>query len=77
LPSDKDTFKNGLFYWFVFFWALYGVFAIMNYKIKNTGYNILDIFAKNFFGLFLAYAVWVKSKNEGVPDVIRSASGPQ
>ena len=70
LPSDEDTFKNGLFYWFVFFWALYGVFAVMNYKIKNTGYNILDIFAKNFFGLFLAYAVWVKSKNEVVPDVI-------
>jgi bacteriorhodopsin len=61
LPSDKDTFKNALFYWFVFFWALYGVFAVMDYKIKNTGYNILDIFAKNFFGLFLAYAVYVKS----------------
>jgi len=77
LPSDDNTFKNGLFYWFVFFWALYGVFAIMNYKIKNTGYNILDIFAKNFFGLFLAYAVWVKSKNEVVPDVIGSESGTQ
>jgi bacteriorhodopsin len=64
LPSDDNTFKNGLFYWFVFFWALYGVFAIMNYKIKNTGYNILDIFAKNFFGLFLAYAVYVKSNEQ-------------
>jgi len=30
----------------------------MNYTNKNTGYNILDIFAKNFFGLFLAYTVW-------------------
>ena len=61
LPSSEDIFKNGLFYWFVFFWGLYGVFAVMNYTVKNTGYNILDIFAKNFFGLFLAYIIWSKS----------------
>jgi bacteriorhodopsin len=61
LPSDEDEFKNGVFYWFVFFWGLYGVFALTSYTVKNTGYNILDIFAKNFFGLFLAYVVWRKS----------------
>ena len=65
LPSDEDKFKNALFYWFVFFWALYGVFALMSYTIKNTGYNILDIFAKNFFGLFLAYVVWTRSMSTG------------
>jgi bacteriorhodopsin len=62
LPSDKDVFKNAVFYWFVFFWALYGIFALTSYTIKNTGYNILDIFAKNFFGLFLAYIIWSKSQ---------------
>jgi len=62
LPSSEDFFKNALFYWFVFFWGLYGVFAVMSYTVKNTGYNILDIFAKNFFGLFLAYIIWTKSK---------------
>ena len=62
LPSSEDKAKNALFYWFVFFWSLYGVFAVMSYKIKNTGYNILDIFAKNFFGIFLAYTIWSKSK---------------
>jgi hypothetical protein len=62
LPSDKDKTKNIIFYWFVFFWSLYGVFAVMSYTTKNTGYNILDIFAKNFFGLFLAYAVWSRSQ---------------
>jgi bacteriorhodopsin len=62
LPSSSDNFKNAVFYWFVFFWSLYGVFAIMSYTIKNTGYNILDVFAKNFFGLFLAYIVVSKSK---------------
>ena len=64
LPSSDDFFKNAVFYWFVFFWALYGVFAVMSYSVKNTGYNILDIFAKNFFGLFLAYVLWAKSKAE-------------
>jgi bacteriorhodopsin len=68
LPSSSDNFKNAVFYWFVFFWSLYGVFAIMSYTIKNTGYNILDIFAKNFFGLFLAYIIWSKSKTEGIYD---------
>jgi bacteriorhodopsin len=62
LPSSSDNFKNAVFYWFVFFWSLYGVFAVMSYTIKNTGYNILDVFAKNFFGLFLAYIVVSKSK---------------
>jgi bacteriorhodopsin len=62
LPKNDDKFKNALFGWFVFFWSLYGVFAVMSYSVKNTGYNILDIFAKNFFGLFLAYAIWESSK---------------
>ena len=61
LPTSEDTFKNVMFYWFVFFWALYGVFALTSYTTKNAGYNILDIFAKNFFGLFLAYIIWSKS----------------
>ena len=63
LPSSEDMFKNILFYWFVFFWSLYGLFAVMSYTVKNTGYNILDIFSKNFFGLFLAYIIWSKSKD--------------
>ncbi len=64
LGSSEDKFKIGVFYWFAFIWAMYGVFAVMSYTIKNTGYNILDIFSKNFFGLFLAYIVWTKSKVE-------------
>jgi len=68
LKSSDDKFKNAVFYWFVFFWALYGVFAITSYTIKNTGYNILDIFAKNFFGVFLAYIVWTKAKSNDNTD---------
>ena len=66
LPPE-DKFKNAIFYWFVFFWSLYGVFALMKYTVKNTGYNILDIFAKNFFGLFLAYVIWSKSQAGASP----------
>jgi bacteriorhodopsin len=62
LSSSQDIFKHLVFYWFVFFWGLYGVFALMSYTVKNTGYNILDIFSKNFFGFFLAYIIWAKSK---------------
>jgi len=51
-----------LFYYFVAVWSLYGVAASLSYKWKNTFYNILDLFAKNFFGLYLAYVI-IRSNN--------------
>ena len=48
------------FIYFVSVWGLYGVAALMNYEIKNIMYNILDLFAKNFFALFLAYILIFK-----------------
>jgi bacteriorhodopsin len=48
------------FIYFVFVWGLYGVAALMNYEVKNIMYNILDLFAKNFFALFLAYILIFK-----------------
>ena len=50
-----------IFWYFFFFWSLYGVVAVLPYYIKNTFYNILDLFAKNFFGLFLSYIIITKS----------------
>ena len=50
-----------LFLYFFFFWSLYGFAAVLPYYIKNTFYNILDLFAKNFFGLFLSYIIITKS----------------
>jgi len=49
-----------LFWWFVVIWAFYGKAALMSYYWKNITYNILDIFSKNFFGVYLAYLVWNK-----------------
>jgi bacteriorhodopsin len=63
LHSSDDIQKIFLFYWFVIVWGMYGVFAVMSYTIKNTGYNILDIFSKNVFGIFLAYIVWSKHQS--------------
>ena len=48
------------FIYFVSVWGLYGIAALMNYNTKNIMYNILDLFAKNFFALFLAYILIYK-----------------
>jgi len=51
---------NGLkiFFYFFIFWSLYGLVAIFPYKLKNICYNFLDLFSKNFFGLFLSYLIF-------------------
>jgi hypothetical protein len=51
--------KNGylIFWYFFFFWSIYGFVATFPYYMKNTFYNILDLFSKNFFGLFLSYVI--------------------
>ena len=51
--------NNGylLFWYFFFFWSLYGLVAGLPYYLKNAFYNILDLFAKNFFGVFLSYII--------------------
>ena len=63
VPSaDEDTdYKRTLFFWFVGFWMLYGLFALLSYTAKNVSYNILDLFAKNFFGVFLSLTIWSRS----------------
>jgi hypothetical protein len=40
-------------------WAIYGIAPFFNYKIKNVMYNILDIFAKNVYGVFIAYKIYL------------------
>ena len=46
-----------LFWYFFFFWSMYGFVAVLPYYVKNAFYNILDLFAKNFFGIFLSYII--------------------
>ena len=60
----KDFLLGRQTFW-VFFglWFLYGVAAFFPYYIKNSSFNILDLFAKNFFGIFIAGVILYKLKN--------------
>jgi len=53
----ENTSGYLLFWYFFFFWSLYGCVAVLPYYVKNSLYNILDLFAKNFFGIFLSYII--------------------
>lgn len=60
VTKEQKTTKEGiiLFWYFFIFWGLYGIAALFPYGWKNISYNILDLFSKNFFGLFLSYIVF-------------------
>jgi bacteriorhodopsin len=62
--SFKNIYKNyakkskrGLLIYniLLIIWSLYGFGFLLNPKWKNMIYNILDVFSKNFFGLYLYY----------------------
>jgi len=52
--------KNGkiLFWLFSTVWSIYGIVYLLPVIPKNIGYNMLDIVAKNFFGLFLFIIIY-------------------
>ena len=53
-----DNYINkGLFYFMFTVWSLYGIVFLFPYVLKNTFYNYLDIFSKNFYGLFIYYFI--------------------
>jgi bacteriorhodopsin len=59
-----DNTTNLYLYKFLFgVWALYGVAALLNFELKNTCYNVLDIFSKNFYGLFIFYVIYQTKMN--------------
>jgi len=60
----KDNPEGEKFFWyFVVVWAIYGFAALLPYHPKNTFFNILDLFSKNFFGVYLAYLLYISSKS--------------
>jgi len=42
-------------------WSLYGFAALFENHAKNIAYNVLDIFSKNFYGIFLSYYIFTVS----------------
>jgi len=53
----KSKNAKKLFYYMFTVWAIYGIAALMTPSTKNIMFNILDIFAKNFMGLYLYYRI--------------------
>jgi bacteriorhodopsin len=51
----KSTNGKKIFNIILPIWAMYGIGACLNDTYKNNIFNILDIFAKNFFSLFIYY----------------------
>jgi hypothetical protein len=58
VDKEKQNEINLLFWYFFIVWSIYGISALFPYNEKNVSYNILDIFSKNFFGLFLSWKVF-------------------
>ena len=53
----KSYLGKQLFSILLVLWSLYGVAAMLPVKQKNISYNILDIFSKNFYGLYIYYKI--------------------
>lgn len=57
----KYSNKTKNIFWVMFgIWSLYGIAFLYPPVIKNLGYTTLDIFSKNFFGIFLYYIINTK-----------------
>ena len=52
---SKQNISIYVFYFVFGIWALYGVAAMLPFILKNSFYNVLDLFAKNAYGLFLYF----------------------
>jgi bacteriorhodopsin len=56
-PIVINSASMKIYAYFLVFWSLYGIVAVLPYALKNTIYNVLDLFSKNFFGLFLSFLI--------------------
>jgi len=53
MKHGKNTFGAKLTYFaFLIVWSIYGIVYLMDEKTKNVTYNILDLIAKAFIGIF-------------------------
>ncbi len=55
--ATKSQESMKIFKFIFSIWTMYGVAAILSPHQKNIMFNVLDIFAKNFFGLYLFYKI--------------------
>lgn len=55
--ASKVPESPGVYRFMVSVWGLYGFAAMLPNHAKNISYNILDVIAKNFYGLYLSYII--------------------
>lgn len=60
--ASKSKAGRQLFTVIAIVWTLYGFAYLLPVAQKNISYNFLDVIAKNFFGVYLAYKVSQASK---------------
>ena len=62
LLTNTKSDKTRLYWLFFLIWTIYGIVAFLPYEQKNISYNILDLFSKNLFSVFLVIII-LKSSN--------------
>jgi bacteriorhodopsin len=73
VPKEKNEtnkIKKYVYWYYTIVWGLYGVASFFPYEQKNSMYNILDLFAKNFYGLFLVW--YISKETNGFPLTLHS-----
>ena len=63
LITNTESNKTILYWFFFIIWTIYGVVALLPYEQKNTAYNILDLFSKNLFSVFLVIIILKSNKH--------------
>ena len=53
----KSKIGKNLFGVLIVMWSLYGFAAFLDHNSKNISYNILDVFSKNFYGLYIFFKI--------------------
>jgi len=55
--TKNNVINNRLYAFLVIVWGLYGFAAMLSNKNKNISYNLLDLVAKNFYGLYIYFLI--------------------
>lgn len=55
--TKNNIINDRLYAFLVIVWGLYGFAAMLSNKNKNISYNLLDLVAKNFYGLYIYFLI--------------------
>ncbi len=55
--TKNNIINDRLYTFLVIVWGLYGFAAMLSNKNKNISYNLLDLVAKNFYGLYIYFLI--------------------